>query len=171
RPELAAEVTAALEAAAFPASALTVEVTEDTLLRDASAVAAAFGAINALGVGIVLDRFGSGQASIAALRRFRLRGVKLDPALVTAGDRETSALLPALMGIASALSLPLAAAGVETEVQRARVQAMGCTEAQGPHFAQPLDAAAAAELLAQGAGALPRLQPALARVPSTPTSP
>jgi diguanylate cyclase (GGDEF)-like protein/PAS domain S-box-containing protein len=171
RPELAAEVTAALEAAAFPASALTVEVTEDTLLRDASAVAAAFGAINALGVGIVLDRFGSGQASIAALRRFRLRGVKLDPALVTAGDRETSALLPALMGIASALSLPLAAAGVETEAQRARVQALGCTEAQGPHFAKPLDAAAAAELLAQGAGALPRLQPALARVPSTPTSP
>lgn len=171
RPELAAEVTAALEAAAFPASALTLEVTEDTLLRDASAVAASFGAINALGVGIVLDGFGSGQASIAALRRFRLRGVKLDPALVTAGDRETSALLPALMGIASALSLPLAAAGVETEPQRARVQAMGCTEAQGPHFAKPLDAAAAAELLAQGAGALPRLQPAHARVPSTPTPP
>ena len=71
--------------AGSPAPPSTLEVTEDTLLRDASAVAAAFGAVSALGVGVVLDRFGSGQGSINALRRFRLRALKLDAPLAAAG--------------------------------------------------------------------------------------
>ena len=173
RSELAGELGSVLADSGFPASALTLEVTEDTLLRDGPALGATFAAVNALGVGIVLDRFGSGQASIAALRRFRLRAVKLDPALVSAGDRETEALLPALIGVASTLGLPVAAAGVENEAQRQRVKTLGCVEAQGAHFSKPLDAEAAEAVLARGGGALPSLRPGTgaAPVPPAATSP
>ena len=74
--ELAADLRAALDAGGFPGAALDLEVSEETLLCDASAVAAAFGAVNALGVGVVLDRFGIGHGSITALRRFRLRAAQ-----------------------------------------------------------------------------------------------
>jgi diguanylate cyclase (GGDEF)-like protein/PAS domain S-box-containing protein len=174
RPELAGELRAALDSAGFPGAALALEVTEDTLLREASAVAAAFGAVSALGVGVVLDRFGSGQGSINALRRFRLRALKLDAPLAAADDRETEALRPALLALASALALPVTATGIETEEERARLQALGCAEGQGGYFAKPLDAEAAEAVLADGRGALPSLRPTAAQAtPSTPgpTSP
>jgi diguanylate cyclase (GGDEF)-like protein/PAS domain S-box-containing protein len=167
RPELASELRAALDQAGFPGSALTLEVTEGTLLRDASAVAAAFGAVNALGVGVVLDRFGSGQGSINALRRFRLRALKLDAPIAAAGDRETDALRPALLALASALALPVAATGIETEEERARLQALGCTDGQGSYFAKPLDAGEAEAILAAGHGALPALSPLAIRASSS----
>jgi diguanylate cyclase (GGDEF)-like protein/PAS domain S-box-containing protein len=163
RPELAAELRGALEHAGFPGSALTLEVTEDALLRDPSAVAAAFGSVNALGVGVVLDRFGSGQGSINALRRFRLCALKLDAPIAAAGDRETDALRPALLALASALAIPVAATGIETEDERARLQALGCADGQGSYFARPLDADAAEALLASGRGALPGLLPLAVR--------
>ena len=84
RGELAADLRSALDSGGFPGAALDLEVSEETLLCDASAVAAAFGSLGALGVGVVLDRFGTGHASISALRRFRLRALKLDAALTSA---------------------------------------------------------------------------------------
>ncbi|PYQ45425.1 MAG: hypothetical protein DMF77_04180, partial [Acidobacteria bacterium] len=158
RGELAGDLRSALDAGGFPGAALDVEVGEDTLLCDASAVAAAFGAVNALGVGVVLDRFGVGYGSINALRRFRLRGLKLDAGLTSATDRETATLLPALLGLAASLALPVTATGVETEAERARLQALGCAEAQGGLFSSPLDAQSAEAILAHGGGALPSLR-------------
>jgi diguanylate cyclase (GGDEF)-like protein len=167
RAELATDLRAALDSGGFPGAALDLEVSEDTLLCDASAVAAAFGSVGALGVGVVLDRFGIGHGSINALRRFRLRGLKLDAGLTSATDRETEAFLPALLGLAAALALPVTATGVETEGERARLQALECAEGQGGLFSKPLDAEAAEAILAHGAGSLPSLQPA-AVVGSTP---
>jgi diguanylate cyclase (GGDEF)-like protein/PAS domain S-box-containing protein len=173
RPQLAAEVRAALDESGFPGSALTFEVAEDTLLRDPATVGAAFAAVGALGAGVVLDRFGSGHASAAALRRFRLRGVKLDPALAAdldrEGDLDRDPFLRALLGLASALDLPVAAVGVETEAQRERLQRLGCAEAQGGLFSKPLDAEGAEAMLGRGAGRLPSLRPeAAVPAPSTP---
>jgi len=158
RGELAGDLRAALDAGGFPGAALDLEVGEDTLLCDASAVAAAFGSVNALGVGVVLDRFGVGYGSINALRRFRLRGLKLDAGLTSATDRETATFLPALLGLAASLALPVMATGVETEAERARLQALGCAEAQGGLFSSPLDAQSVEAILIHGGGALPSLR-------------
>jgi EAL domain-containing protein (putative c-di-GMP-specific phosphodiesterase class I) len=106
---------------------------------------------------VVVDRFGSGQGSINALRRFRLAGVKLDPALAEGGDTETETLLPALLGVASALHLPVAAAGIGSEEQRTRLLTAGALEGQGPLFSRPLELAAAEEVLARAGGVLPLL--------------
>ena len=171
RGELAADLRSALDSGGFPGAALDLEVSEDTLLCDASAVAAAFGSVGALGVGVVLDRFGTGHGSLSALRRFRLRALKLDAGLTSATDRETEAFLPALLGLAAALALPVAATGVETEAELARLRALGCAEAQGGLFSKPLDAQAAEAILIQGGGELPTLGSAAVHVASTPRSP
>jgi EAL domain-containing protein (putative c-di-GMP-specific phosphodiesterase class I) len=163
RGELAGDLRSALEAGGFPGAALDLEVSEDTLLCDASAVAAAFGSVNALGVGVVLDRFGVGYGSINALRRFRLRGLKLDAGLTSATDRETATLLPALLGLATSLALPVTATGVETEAERARLQALGCAEAQGGLFSAPLDAPSVEAILIHAGGALPSLRRGVAQ--------
>jgi diguanylate cyclase (GGDEF)-like protein/PAS domain S-box-containing protein len=171
RGELAGDLRAALDSGGFPGAALDLEVSEETLLCDASAVAAAFGAVGALGVGVVLDRFGTGHGSISALRRFRLRALKLDAALTSATDRETEAFLPALLGLAASLSLPVSATGVETETERARLSVLGCAEAQGGLFSKPLDAKAAEGILIHGRGHLPTLGSAAVPVRSTPRPP
>jgi EAL domain-containing protein (putative c-di-GMP-specific phosphodiesterase class I) len=119
--------------------------------------------VNALGVGVVLDRFGVGYGSINALRRFRLRGLKLDAGLTSATDRETATLLPALLGLAASLALPVTATGVETEAERARLQALGCAEAQGGLFSSPLDAQSVEAILIHGGGALPSLRRGVAQ--------
>ena len=159
---MVAELRSALEAGGFPGAALSLEVAEETLLRDSSTVAAAFSAVNALGVEVVLDRFGSGQASVNVLRRFRLSGVKLDAALATAEGRDAQTLVPALLRLASALSLPVIAAGLETEEQRARLHLLGCAEGQGPLLAKALEPTGAEALLVGGGGRLPILRPGAA---------
>src|SRR5207237_7555613 len=122
-------------------------VMEDTLMRDAAAVTGAFASLEALGVGVTLDRFGSGHASIAALRRFPLRELKLDSALLDGTERDHDPLLSALFGVAAALALPVAAVGVETDVQRQRLRALGCIQDPGSHFAKPLQSEASCVML------------------------
>ena len=170
RAELAADLRAALDSGGFPGAALDLEVIEDTLLRDASAVAAAFGAVNALGVGVVLDRFGIGQGSINALRRFRLRALKLDARLDRRrriGRRRRSSRRSSRWPPRSRFPSPPPAS---RRRRNARVcRRLGCAEGQGGLFSKPLDAQAAEGILLRGDGSLPSLRPDT--VGSTPSAP
>jgi diguanylate cyclase (GGDEF)-like protein/PAS domain S-box-containing protein len=88
RPELPQELRAVLESSGLPASSLAIEVTEETVLADAAAASARLGALRGLGIGVRLDRFGTGYASLSVLRQHPLTGVKLDSSVVAALERE-----------------------------------------------------------------------------------
>lgn len=150
RPELVREMTDLLLESGLPARALTLEVTEATVLSDTETAEANFAGLEALGVGVVLDRFGSGDASLRALRRYALHAVKLDPALVATleGDAAAASLVPAIVQLASALGLPVGAGGIETASQAEALRAVGCTFGQGVLFSDALDAGGAEALLA-----------------------
>jgi EAL domain-containing protein (putative c-di-GMP-specific phosphodiesterase class I) len=150
RSELVREVADILSDSRLPACALTLEVTEATVLSEAETVQANFAGLEALGVGVVLDRFGSGDASLRALRRYALHAVKLDSAMVATLEGETAgaSIVPAVVGLASALGLPVGASGIDTAAQAEALRAVGCTFGQGMLFSAGLDAAAAEALLA-----------------------
>ena len=153
RTELVHEMTELLLESGLPAGALTLEVTEATVLSETEAAQANFAGLEALGVGVVLDRFGSGDASLRALRRYALHAVKLDSAMVATlgGDASAASLVPAIVQLASALGLPVGASGIETAEQAEALRAVGCTFGQGVLFSDVLDAGGAEALLASPA--------------------
>jgi EAL domain-containing protein (putative c-di-GMP-specific phosphodiesterase class I) len=150
RPELVREMTELLLESGLPARALTLEVTEATVLSESETAEANFAGLEALGVGVVLDRFGSGDASLRALRRYALHAVKLDSTMVASmdGDAAAASLVPALVHLAAALGLPVGASGIETAHQAQALHAVGCTFGQGVLFSDALDASEAEALLA-----------------------
>ena len=76
------ELSRVLEETGFPAERLELEITEAYLVYDPDAACKVLKEIRALGVGVSLDDYGTGYASIGFLRKFSFSKVKLDRSLV-----------------------------------------------------------------------------------------
>ena len=73
------------------------------------------------GIGLTLDGFGAGLASLTVLRRLPLTGLKLARSVVRGlpGDGDDVAVARAGIAMAHAMGLVAIADGIETEAQRA----------------------------------------------------
>jgi diguanylate cyclase (GGDEF)-like protein/PAS domain S-box-containing protein len=138
-PDLVDSVRSALAETGVDPAQLGLEVTESALLGDADAASDVLLALRGLGVRIVIDDFGTGYSSLAYLRRLPVDGVKIDRSFVAGlgSSPEDSAIVRAVLGMASALGLATIAEGVETREQLAELTALGCGYAQGFYFARP----------------------------------
>jgi diguanylate cyclase (GGDEF)-like protein len=138
-PYFAGEVEVILAAAGFDPARLTVEVTEGVLIANPDLAKRTFSALRGLGIKIALDDFGSGFASIGALREFGFDRMKIDRSLVQALDHDGDQrqVLQATIALAKALRLPVTAEGVETEEQAVMVRLSGCDQLQGFLFGTP----------------------------------
>ena len=106
-----------------------------------------------LGVRVCIDDFGTGYSSLNYLLRLPATSLKIDRSFVSAlgRDERNDKILAAIISLAGGLGLAVVAEGVETEEQRARLQALGCPYAQGYLFSRPVDAARALALVQAGA--------------------
>jgi len=150
QPGFADTVAGALEATGLHPRALGLEVTEGLLAGEAETVAE-LNRLAELGVRIVLDDFGVGYSSLSRLKNFPLEVLKIDRAF-TAGlthDPYDHAIVEAMVSIATGVGVRVVAEGVETEEQRACLQALGCELAQGYLLAPPLPADEARTLLCE----------------------
>jgi diguanylate cyclase (GGDEF)-like protein/PAS domain S-box-containing protein len=149
RPELVRETRDLLAESGLPAGALALEVTEDAILSRTEGLATTFVGLEALGVAVVLDRFGAGDAALAALRRHPLHAVKLDASLAASleGPGAAASLVPGIVQVAGALGLRVGSRGVETLSQANALRDAGCAFGQGSLFSEALDGAAAEALL------------------------
>ncbi len=138
--ELLRQIGESIEISGLPPERLEIELSEAILLDDDLDTLLALSAIRDLGVGITLDDFGSGVASLSMLKRLPLELIKLDRSLVRTlpDDGEDVAIVQAIIDTSHALGLGVVAEGVETEAQRSLLAALGCDEAQGYLFSQPL---------------------------------
>ncbi|HET8629755.1 MAG TPA: EAL domain-containing protein [Thermomicrobiales bacterium] len=139
---LVAEVAAALAETGLPPAALTLEITETTLMVEAEATRATLADLRALGVRLAIDDFGTGYSSLAYLKRFPVDTLKLDKAFVAgvAAGAEDTAIVAAVVALARALGCAVTAEGVETAEAAAHLRRLGCALGQGYHFARPLPA-------------------------------
>jgi predicted signal transduction protein with EAL and GGDEF domain len=133
QPGYARRVAAALEAAGCAPSDLEIDVCESALQADPDAALAAVRSLARQGIRVLLDGFGDGTSSLAALRRLPLAGVKLDAALsqACAGAGAEARWVPALVQLAHAMPLEVHARGADTEPQCAALIAAGCDGLQG----------------------------------------
>jgi diguanylate cyclase (GGDEF)-like protein len=144
------EVSSVLVASGLPASSLTLEIKESAVMQDADAALATMADLKKLGVGLALDDFGSGYSSLTYLRRLPLDLVKIDRAFVAelAGNDEGQAIVHALVEVCHAVGARVLAEGVEQPEQSRLLRSLGCELGQGQVFSPPLDAEAAARLVA-----------------------
>jgi diguanylate cyclase (GGDEF)-like protein len=137
-----AMVEAALDRHHVPGGTLTVEVTEDVLLRDRDAGRHVIQRLQQIGVNISIDDFGTGYSSLAYLRDLPLDELKLDRSFVAgmATDRRAGEIVRSTIALAHSLGLRIVAEGVESESVRRALTECGCDQAQGYLFARPMDA-------------------------------
>jgi diguanylate cyclase (GGDEF)-like protein len=152
RTDPASVIAGILADTGLPASALGIEITESVFMTNTERFGQAVADLQALGVSIAIDDFGSGFSSLGYLKRFPIDVIKIDSSFVQGigGDPETS-LVRACLALARSLGLATVAEGVETADQAAWLARSGCDDAQGFFYSRPLEPAdAEAFLIAQG---------------------
>jgi len=133
------DLQAALARSGVTPSDLVLEITETMLLREREKMVTRLRELTSSGVRIAIDDFGTGYSSLSYLQFLPAHFLKIDRAFVAGLENgaEDSALAHAIVRMAAALGLQAIAEGVETDGQRARLRAMGCSLAQGHLFAEP----------------------------------
>jgi diguanylate cyclase (GGDEF)-like protein/PAS domain S-box-containing protein len=146
-PKLVQTVAAALRETGLPASLLELEITETTAMQHTEITLATLNRLKELGVSIAIDDFGSGYSSLPFLKRFPVDKLKIDASFTRElpGDPDQRAIVSGIVALAHALGLQVVAEGVESEAQRAFLQAGGCDLIQGYLTGAPLDADSAAK--------------------------
>lgn len=139
-----------LESAGLSPNRLEIEITETTLLQDTVRIRTALHQLEALGVSISLDDFGTKYSNLSYLHSFPLHKVKIDQSFVknvTTSERMLT-LLRGVARLSADLGLRVAVEGIETEEQLALIsQEASVDEVQGYLFALPMPAAAIRKLL------------------------
>ncbi len=157
-PAMIEGVKACLSESGLDPRRLKLEITESTIMTDASATARMVKAIAALGVGVAIDDFGTGYSSLAYLHRFDASTLKIDRSFVQAMSESDQGLeiVRTIVMLARTLKMSVVAEGIETRAQYDALRALGCEYGQGYHFAKPLSAEDTRDRLVQEAPPIPK---------------
>ncbi len=141
-PELPCLVERLLEESGLPPALISLEVTDSAILAAPREAATALAALRALGLRIAIDDFGLGYSSMAFLRELPVDEVKIDRSFVFGmlKDPRDASIVEATIRLCRGLGLAVTAEGIEDESTYARLQAAGCTYAQGFYLARPMPA-------------------------------
>jgi diguanylate cyclase (GGDEF)-like protein len=140
--DLPALVAAALHRHAVDASALVLEVTETGIVSDSARAGAVVRRLRALGCGVAVDDYGTGQCSLAYLTDLAVDELKIDRSFVTGmtADRARAVIVRSTVQMARELGLRVVAEGVTDAATQRALAALGCHVAQGEHVGDPVTA-------------------------------
>jgi EAL domain-containing protein (putative c-di-GMP-specific phosphodiesterase class I)/GGDEF domain-containing protein len=128
---------------------LELEVTESVLMDDEELFAARVRQLQAIGVRVAIDDFGTRYTGFNALRRIPVDAMKIDRCFIQGIDRsrDARALCATIVAMARQLKLRTVAEGVELPGEFEVLKEIGCDAAQGYLFQRPVPAAELAAFL------------------------
>jgi diguanylate cyclase (GGDEF)-like protein/PAS domain S-box-containing protein len=131
--EVAERVRRALDEQSLDPSCLVLEITEAVSLQLPRAARRDLEALDAVGVRVFVDDFGTGYGALAVFDDLPVRGVKLDRSLASSANRtaRSEQLLVGLRHLVDALGVFGVVEGVETVEELDRLRAMGWRHGQG----------------------------------------
>lgn len=118
---------------------LTMEITENLLLKHSSEVVPRMLELAELGIRFAIDDFGTGYSSLAYLKRLPLKELKIDKSFVQDIPKNPNdvALVETILSMARHLNYEVVAEGVETQAQVNILRSLICEYYQGYFFHRP----------------------------------
>ena len=137
--DLVAQITSALGIWNVPASAITLEVTENALMEDPKLSLRRLEDLRMEGLGISIDDFGAGYSSLAYLKYFPATELKIDRSFISdlRDDRRSIQLVRSIIDLGHHLKMRVVAEGVEDAESLGMLAEMGCDCAQGYYIQRP----------------------------------
>lgn len=124
----------------LPPARLEIEITETAPLQDLQAAREIIIRLREWGVGVALDDYGTGNASLTYLQRFPISVLKIDQSFVRdiLNDPTDLAIIAGVLTSARMLGLEVVAEGVETARHAELLGEIGCQLLQGYVIARPM---------------------------------
>jgi len=119
---------------------LTFEVTESGLLEAPTTSLENLVRLRMMGCRLSIDDFGAGFSSLQRLCQLPFNEIKLDAEFVRNLEHEPRclAVIGSTLALGETLGMSVVIEGIETEAQRQRLLALGCTQGQGYWYARPM---------------------------------
>jgi EAL domain-containing protein (putative c-di-GMP-specific phosphodiesterase class I) len=142
-------VRGALERSGLAPERLMLELTESMVMVNAEASIEMLYELKEMGIKLALDDFGTGYSSLTYLSRFPLDELKIDRSFISGlpVERDSIAIVSAILALARELELKVVAEGVENRDQLQFLRSRRCQEYQGYLCSRPAPAEAFANLL------------------------
>ncbi|MEZ5729372.1 MAG: EAL domain-containing protein [Burkholderiaceae bacterium] len=134
----------ALAKSGFAAEHLVLELTESVLMDNPDDGEKTLRELKSLGVSLSIDDFGTGYSSLTYLQRFPIDEIKIDKSFVggVATQKDSRAIVSAIIALGQAMGLRVVAEGVETSEQLAFLRKRRCDQFQGFLYGKPMPAKA-----------------------------
>jgi len=138
-PALPQQIAELLDRHRIAPEKLIVEVTESAAMIDPQRSVSVLAALRATGVGVSVDDFGTGNASIKYLAMLPANELKIDRSFITGilEDARAEAIVRSIVDLARNLGLAVVAEGIETGAVQEALTALGCQTGQGYFISRP----------------------------------
>jgi EAL domain-containing protein (putative c-di-GMP-specific phosphodiesterase class I)/GGDEF domain-containing protein len=138
-----------IQGSRLPSERVTIEVTETAAMHSPERAIAALESWRALGVGISIDDYGTGQSSLGYLQKLPATELKIDKSFVGSlgQDRRNAIMVRSTIAMAHELGIKVVAEGIEDPECLALLGDMGCDTGQGYHISRPITAGALTDFL------------------------
>ena len=122
-----------------PPNRVKFEITEHTVISDEENACRVITRLSERGARFAIDDFGTGYSNLLTLNRLPFHTLKIDQTFVAdiGGNLEAETIVKAMIDLGRALNLSVVAEGIETPIQAALLQLLGCRYGQGYLFGQP----------------------------------
>ncbi len=126
----------------LPASALSLEITEEATMLDPERAVIILNNLREIGLSLSIDNFGTGHSSLSYLKRLPVDEIKIARSFITEmEDSDNDAkIVHATIDLSHKLGLKIVAEGVETEVTLNILKDLNCDYAQGDYLSRPVPA-------------------------------
>lgn len=132
-------------------SAIELEITENTLLKSEDFIDAQLNTLHNMGIGIAIDEFGTGYASLSYLKKLPIDTLKIDCSFTDGilNDEDDIAIINAIVGLAKAMGMRLVAEGIESELQLQKLRELDVDFGQGCYWSPAIPEDQYSELLSR----------------------
>jgi diguanylate cyclase (GGDEF)-like protein len=135
-------VEGSLHRSGLEPGALTLELTESSMMADPAVSQQAMHNLGDLGVNLSIDDYGTGFSSLSRLKDLPFKELKIDRSFVKemTHDKGDEAIVRSTIELARNLGRTVTAEGVEDKETLDQLARIGCHAAQGYYLARPLPA-------------------------------
>lgn len=137
---LVQSVESILDETGFSPRDLKFEITESVFFEHQERAIAMLNELRGRGIEIDIDDFGTGYSNLGYLKKLPVSALKIDRSFVSMIDDKggNDEIVRAIITLARNLGLSVVAEGVETDTQLETLKQLGCENAQGFLFAEPM---------------------------------